>query len=149
MAFERFTRDARATVAAAHREALEAGDLAVEAEHLLLALAARREFQALGLDRGTIVEALAREERRSLAAVGLDPTELEPIARAGRSPREPRFATSSKLALQRALAAAARRGDRRLEARHVLLGVLSAQHGRVPRALRIAEIDMDELRARL
>ena len=148
MAFERFTRDARATVVAARREALEAGDHAVEAEHLLLALAGRREFQALGLERDTLVEALAREERRSLAAVGLDLDEYEPAAPA-RARRDPRFATSSKLALQRALTAAGRRGDRRLEARHVLLGVLSAQHGRVPRALAIAEIDPAELSARL
>ena len=148
MAFERFTRDARATVAAARREALQAGDHSVEAEHLLLALAARPEFQALGLDRDSLVEALAREERRSLAAVGLEPDELEPGTPA-RGLREPRFATSSKLALQRALSAAARRGERRLEARHVLLGVLGAQHGRVPRALRIAEIDVEHLRGQI
>ncbi len=31
----------------------------------------------------------------------------------------------------------------------MLLGVLATEHGRVPRALRIADIDVDELRARI
>ncbi|HUA70176.1 MAG TPA: Clp protease N-terminal domain-containing protein [Solirubrobacteraceae bacterium] len=142
MAFERFTRDARAAVVAAREEARTTGRHTVESEHLLLALAARPEF---GLDRDQLADALALEEQRSLAAVGVDAAELEPRA-AGRSRHEPRFATSSKLALQRAVATAAKRGDRRLTAGHVLLGVLAAEHGRVPRALRIAEVDVDRLR---
>lgn len=145
MAFERFTRDARATVVAAREEARKSGQHSVESEHLLLALAARPEF---GIDRGRVAEALAHEEERSLAAVGVAADELEPSA-GGRPRRDPRFATSSKLALQRAVAVAAKRGDRRLTAGHVLLGVLAAKHGRVPRALRIAGIDVDELRARV
>jgi len=44
--------------------------------------------------------------------------------------------------------AAAQRGDERLDAGHVLLGLLAAGHGRVPRALRIADIDAEVLRAR-
>ena len=145
MAFERFTRDARAAVIAAREQAQTSGQRTVESEHLLLALAARPEF---GLDRDQLAGAFAQEEERSLAAVGVAAGELEPRA-GGRSRLEPRFATSSKLALQRAAAAAAKRGDRRLTAGHVLLGVLAAEHGRVPRALRIAEIDVDELRARI
>jgi ATP-dependent Clp protease ATP-binding subunit ClpA len=146
--FERFTQEARATVREARDEALSAGDDAIEAEHLLLALAGRSEFQELGLDRDRLVEALAEEERRSLAAVGVDLDALEPPP-AIRTSRDPRFATSSKLALQRAVAGVARRGDRRLEARDVLFGVLAAQHGRVVRALRIAEIDVERLRAQI
>ena len=145
MAFERFTKDARAAVVAAREEARGSGDHSVESEHLLLALAARPEF---GLDRDLIADALDREEEQSLAAVGVAAADLEPL-RPGRARRDPRCATSSKLALQRAVAAAAKRGDRRLSAGHVLLGVLAAEHGRVPRALRIAEIDVDELRTRV
>jgi ATP-dependent Clp protease ATP-binding subunit ClpA len=148
MAFERFTRDARATVKAAHAEARLAGHHTIEAEHLLLALATRSEFRALGLDHDRLTQALAEEEERSLASVGLDFAALE-SGPAPRAPREPRFATSSKLALERALKAAARRGEKRLDARHVLLGVLTAKQGRVPRTLRIAELDVDELRARI
>ena len=145
MAFERFTRDARASVVAAREEARASGQHTVESAHLLLALAARPEF---GLDRGRLADALAHEEEQSLAAVGVAAGDLEPGA-GGRARREPRFATSSKLALQRAVAIATKRGDRRLDAGHVLLGVLAAQHGRVPRALRIAGIDVEDLRARL
>ncbi len=145
MAFERFTRDARAAVVAAREEARSSGQHTVESEHLLLALAARPEF---GLDRDHLVDALTHEEEQSLAAVGVAASELEPRTR-GRARREPQFATSAKLALTRAMAGAAKRGDRRLSAGHVLLGVIAAEHGRVPRALRIAEIDVDELRARI
>jgi ATP-dependent Clp protease ATP-binding subunit ClpA len=146
--FERFTKDARATVRDARREALAAGDDTIEAEHLLLALAVRDEFHALGLDRDALAQALAEENRRSLASVGVNLEEIEPPA-ATRARRDPRFATSSKLALHRALSAAQKRGDRHLGAGHVLLGVLSAQHGRAARALRIAEIDVDSLRAQI
>jgi ATP-dependent Clp protease ATP-binding subunit ClpA len=145
MAFERFTRDARAAVVAAREEARTSGQHTVESEHLLLALAARPEF---GLHRQRLVDALAHEEEQSLAAVGVAASELEPRTRS-RAGREPQFATSSKLALHRAVGAAAKRGDRRLTAGHLLLGVIAAEHGRVPRALRIADINVDDLRARI
>jgi ATP-dependent Clp protease ATP-binding subunit ClpA len=145
MAFERFTRDARAAVVAAREEARARGQHTVESEHLLLALAARPDF---GLDRDRLLDALAHEEEQSLASVGVAASALEPPTR-GRARREPQFATSSKLALQRAVAAAAKSGDRRLTAGHVLLGVIAAEHGRVPRALRIAEVNVDDVRARI
>jgi ATP-dependent Clp protease ATP-binding subunit ClpA len=146
--FERFTKDARVTVRDARREALSAGEDTIEAEHLLLALAGRDEFRALGLDHERLSEALAEENRRSLASVGVSLDEIEPPA-ATRARREPHFATSSKLALHRALGVAKKRGDRHLDAGHVLLGVISAEHGRAARALRIAEIDVDVLRAQI
>jgi ATP-dependent Clp protease ATP-binding subunit ClpA len=146
--FERFTNDARMTVRDARREALAAGDDTIEAEHLLLALAGREKFRVLGLDHDRLAEALADEDRRSLASVGVNLGEIEPPPPT-RARREPRMATSSKLALHRALGAAKRRGDRHLDAGHVLLGVLSAEHGRAARALRIAEIDVDALRAQI
>jgi ATP-dependent Clp protease ATP-binding subunit ClpA len=148
MAFERFTPDARAAVLGAREQARTLGHHTVESEHLLLALAARPEFHALGLDHDELATALAQEAERSLAAVGVAAGELEPAVGA-RAPRKLQFATSAQLALQRAAAVAAARGDRRLHAGHVLLGVLAAQNGRVPRALRIAGVDVDELRAQL
>ena len=63
MAFERFTKDARAAVLGARQEARSTGQRTVESEHLLLALAARPE---LGLDRDRLAEALAQEEEQSL-----------------------------------------------------------------------------------
>ena len=148
MAFERFTRDARAAVVGAREQARAQGHHDVEAEHLLLFLAGRPEFQALGLDRDRLADALATEEERSLAAVGVAAGELEPSV-AARAPRKLQFATSAKLSLQRAMKVAAARGDRRLTAGHVLLGVLGAERGRVSRALQIAQIDVDDLRARI
>ena len=148
MAFERFTSDARAAVVGAREQAHTLGHHTVESEHLLLALASRPEFDALGLHHDELANALAQEEERSLAAVGLAVGELE-LAVAARAPRKLQFATSAKLALQRALAIALARGDRRLDAGHVLLGVLAAQHGRVPRVLQIAGIDAEELRTQL
>jgi ATP-dependent Clp protease ATP-binding subunit ClpA len=78
--------------------------------------------------------------------VNIDEIDPPPATRAR---REPRMATSAKLALHRALSAAKRRGDRHLDAGHVLLGVLTAEHGRAARALRIAEIDVDALREQI
>jgi len=149
MAFERFSKDARAVVLAATREeARLRGSGAAEAEHLLLALSAHPSLKGLGLDHDRIEWALAEEEARSLAAVGVAaddsqwPTGLVPQGRTT-------LATSAKLALGRALVSARRRGERRIQVEHLLRGVLAADHGRVPRALRIAGLDADELRAQL
>jgi ATP-dependent Clp protease ATP-binding subunit ClpA len=148
MAFERFTRDARTAVVAAHEEAVIDGRAVVEAEHLLLALAPHPGVEDLGLDRADLIAALTLEEERSLAAVGVAAADFAAPAIGRRSGR-PRLATSTKVALERALAAAAQRGDRRITVRHLLAGVVAAEHGRVPRALRLAEINVPELRARL
>ena len=149
MAFERFTKNARAIVrAASQEEAQTQGTGAVQAEHLLLALSGHPTLQHLDLDHDRIEQALIQEEERSLASVGIASGDFEaPTPSAAR--QRTRLATSAKLALQRALMAAQRRHDRRIEAHHLLLGVLAADHGRVPRALDIAGIDLVELRARL
>ena len=122
--FERFTKDARRVVEAARSEACDAGSATIEAEHLLVALARRPH------------PALAGERAASLAAAGVD---WDVPARPSRA--EPRFATSAKLALERSLSAAVARHDRRLTSDHVLLGVLEAEVGTVPRALELAGID--------
>jgi ATP-dependent Clp protease ATP-binding subunit ClpA len=148
MAFQRFTKDARAAVLAACQEAGSSGRSAVEAEHLLLALTARPDLHKLGLDRAELVDALAQEEERSLAAVGIAGADFDlPATRRGNS--TPKLATSAKLALQRGSVIAGKSGERRIQASHVLGGVLAAEHGRVPRALQIAGIDIDELRSQI
>ena len=148
MAFERLTKDARALIAAAPREQESVGgDGTVGAEHLLLALTADPALRDLGLDHDELVAALVREEEESLASVGLSADAWPPPAL--RRLSSPRLATSMKLALERALTTAVRRGERRITTRHLLLGVLAAEHGRVPRALALAEIDVPALRASL
>jgi ATP-dependent Clp protease ATP-binding subunit ClpA len=141
--FERFTRDARAIVVAARDEAASQGRPRVEAEHLLLALADRG---TAGLDRDAIADALHDEQRRSLAAVGveLDAFDLADARPAAATARLP-FGTSAKTALERTLRAAVERRDRRIEAPHVLLGLLGAEAGTVPRALALAGLDAEQL----
>jgi ATP-dependent Clp protease ATP-binding subunit ClpA len=149
MALERFTKDARAVVLTAAQEvARSRGADAVAAEDLLLALATHPSLLRVGLDRDQIAEALCREEERSLAGVGIASGGFDTPAER-REARKPALATSAKLALQRALTAARGAGDRRIQAHHLLLGVLAAEHGRVPRALQLAGIDVAELRTRI
>lgn len=146
--FERFATDARTAVHAAWKEAQAAGESAVEAEHLLLALSLKAEIRRLGLDHDELVQALAAEEERSLAAVGIDRAEYDlPVS--ARRARDAKLGASAKLAIQRALSVTAKRGQRRITAPNLLLGVLGAEHGRAPRALRLAGIDVPDLRARL
>ncbi|WP_249019720.1 Clp protease N-terminal domain-containing protein [Conexibacter sp. S30A1] len=145
--FERFASDTRTSVEAARKEAQAAGVTAIEAEHLLLALSRRPEARKLGLDHDEIADALALEEERSLAAVGIDRSQYDLTGSAARG--DAKLGTSAKLAIERALRITAKRGQRRLTALNLLLGVISAEHGRVPRALELAGIDIHELRARL
>ena len=56
------------------------------------------------------------------------------------------MAASGKLVLERALKAAAGRGQ--IQPGHLLLGVLAAQAGTVPRALALAGVDQGDLAAR-
>jgi ATP-dependent Clp protease ATP-binding subunit ClpA len=149
MAFERLALDVRAVVlAASQEEARSLGSATIEAEHLLLALTAHPSLQHLGLDHDHIEQALAQEEERSLAAVGITAGDFDVPAPQAIT-RRPKLATSAKLALPRALTAAVRRGDRRIGPHHLLHGVLAADRGRVPRALQIAGIDIDDLRTKL
>jgi len=144
--FQRFVADARDTASLAQEIARRVASPTIEAEHILLALAEGRDAatQAIladaGLDPEGVREALERENERSLAAVGVSPHafDLPPPARLVKSPR---WAASAKLALERSLKVASARDDRRIEPSHILLGVLEAPVGTVPRALEGAGID--------
>jgi ATP-dependent Clp protease ATP-binding subunit ClpA len=149
MAAVRFTKDARTFVLIrAREEALGRGEDVIEAEHLMLAVADHPDLRDLGLDRERLVAALAEEEQRSLAVVGVSAGEFD-LSCTARRPRKAKLATSSKLALHRAVKLAVGRGERRVSAQHLLWGVLVAEHGRVPRALQMAGVDVDGLRRRL
>jgi ATP-dependent Clp protease ATP-binding subunit ClpA len=146
MAAVRFTKDARTFVLThAREEALGRGEDVIEAQHLMLAVADHPDLRDLGLDRERLVAALAEEEQRSLAAVGVSSGEFD-LSCTARRPRKAKLAASSKLALHRAVKLAVGRGERRVSAHHVLWGVLAADLGRVPRALQLAGVDIDELR---
>jgi ATP-dependent Clp protease ATP-binding subunit ClpA len=154
MARTRLAADVREGVLfEAKDEARRAGHGAVEAEDLLLALSKQPDIKVLGLEYSKLQEALAEEEQRCLASVGVVVSPFEP----SRKPRATRrsawmgmgLSTSAKNALVRALRESARGGYKELTSRHLLLGLIAAEQGRVPRALRIAGIDSEELRSRI
>jgi D-alanyl-D-alanine carboxypeptidase len=147
--FERFVREARMVALEATSVAAGLGSDSVEAEHLLVSLAAGNTpagaaLRDAGLDAPELRDAIRRDFERSLAHVGIDGIDL-PAARC-RSGR-PSWGTSAKQGLERALAEAKRRGDRHIGPEHVLLGLLRAEHGAVPRILAAEGIDKDELAA--
>jgi len=150
---ERFVGEAREVVAAARDEARAAGSAAVEAEHLLLALAAPGSglagevLAAAGLGPPELRAALDAEWVASLRAAGV--TMAPPPPPPAPATRVPRWGTSAKDALARGLGAAQARGDRRIGPGHVLLGVLGAREGTVPRALAGAGVPPADLAARV
>jgi ATP-dependent Clp protease ATP-binding subunit ClpA len=135
------------------REAHQDGSATVEAQHLLLAIAAEREatthqvLTSVGLDRGAIRDALDREFEHSLSAAGVSRADftLPPASKAPERPKH--LGASVRLALQRSVASAGRRKD--LQPAHLLLGILQAQVGTVPRALALAGVDRAVLMARV
>jgi ATP-dependent Clp protease ATP-binding subunit ClpA len=138
MAVVRFTEQARAIVKQAEKEAEAAGSPTLEAEHLLLALTgehgteARDVLASVGLDRDGTRAALDREFRQSLAAAGVTlPAGGLPAASRDQGHRV-RWAASAKL----------------VRPGHLLLAVLGARAGTVPRALALASVDQGDLAAR-
>jgi D-alanyl-D-alanine carboxypeptidase len=134
-------------------EAHEDGSAAIEAHHLLLALAAEREggahevLTSAGLGRRAIREALDHEYERSLETVGVSAGAFG-LLPAGRLPARPtKLGATGKLALERGFATVSRKKD--LRPGHVLLGILLAEVGTVPRALTLAGIDRDDLTGRV
>lgn len=147
------TLDLRKTVGLARDEARAQGSARIEAEHLLLALAAQpqlsagRLLRAEGLTADAVRQALDLEFARSLGAVGislhgfaLPDTRLSFL---GTLP----MGRSAKLAWQRAIQARAGRGRdrRRFDSLHLLIGILAAESGTVARALAMSGFDRQAL----
>lgn len=130
----------------AGQEARDDGSAAVEAHHLLLALAALADpttRQLLGLDYEGVRAALDREFEQSLAAVGVTMSAGPSSPRPGTPP----LGATVKLAMERGLASVRRKRD--LRPVHLLLGVAQARAGTVPRALAIAGVDPADLTQRI
>jgi ATP-dependent Clp protease ATP-binding subunit ClpA len=148
----RLAADARPLIASAEAQARTRMSPSIEAEHLLLALADARATDAggvladAGLSRTTIDEALDREFAASLSVAGV----RVDVASLGVPSREPqrtlRLGASFRSAMERSVAAAA--GSRRVRPAHLLLGVLGAEVGTVPRALDLAGVDRGDLEQR-
>jgi ATP-dependent Clp protease ATP-binding subunit ClpA len=118
----------------------------IEAEHMLLALAADKESDAArllreaGVDHERLASALREEHHRTLAFAGINvPAKVLAQATEIESPLS--FGTSAKAAVRRALTGARHERRGRLRSADLLAGILEAELGTVPRALAIAGID--------
>lgn len=149
--FERFTEAARAVVVEAESLAVELGSAAITPVHLLYGCAeirdetAGRPLRDAGLTAAVIRAALPREGEQpidpdALRAIGVDydgiraateetfgPGALDGAADrrspAGRR-RKPRFTPEAKRSLEQSLRVAVELHSRRIQAGHLLLGVL-------------------------
>jgi ATP-dependent Clp protease ATP-binding subunit ClpA len=135
-------------------EARKEASATIEAHHLLLAIAAEPEpstqeiLTSAGLDYRAIRAALDREFEHSLSAAGVSRAAADlPRPQPSSAPEHPKPGSSFKLAMERGVASAARKRD--LRPAHLLLGIMEAQVGTVPRALALAGIDRADLRARV
>ena len=150
--FERFVRDARLAALEATSVAAGLGSSSVEAEHLLISIASTRSTAGLalrdaGLEPQELRDAIQRDFERVLENVGIDASGVDLTAMCRRT--KPGWGASAKQGLERALAEAKRRGDRKVGCEHILRGLLAAEHGAVPRILAAEGIDRDELTGRL
>jgi ATP-dependent Clp protease ATP-binding subunit ClpA len=136
-------------------EARREGAKLIEAEHMLLALAANADSDAgrllieSGLDYERLSSALREEHRRTLAFAGMSAPDEKLVEATGLDSTPP-LGTSAKAAVRRALIGSRHdRGRRgRLRATDLLAGILEAEFGTVPRALAIAGIDRSGLISR-
>jgi ATP-dependent Clp protease ATP-binding subunit ClpA len=138
--FDRYLED---VIERATREAEADGSSTVEAHHLLLAIAASDDSE-LGLDRVALRSALDREFTHSLAAAGVRLSGDVPPPSPSSSPT---LGATARTALERGLAVVGRKQDARPA--HLLIGILSAEVGTVPRALSLAGVDRTAVIARL
>jgi ATP-dependent Clp protease ATP-binding subunit ClpA len=135
-------------------EARRDGARFIEAEHALLALTAAdneagRLLVEAGLDHERLAAALRDERRQSLAFAGVKP--LAQGAAVREADRPLFLGTSAKAALKRALGEHHRERSRRrgrLGSTDLLIGLLLAELGTVPRALALAGVDREALIAK-
>jgi ATP-dependent Clp protease ATP-binding subunit ClpA len=126
-----FDRYLKTMLDQAAAEARLDGSATVEAEHLLLAVAADQDstpgrvLASAGLDKGAIRAALDREFDGSLGAAGVARSAFDGLPPATPNPGHVPHPA------------------------HLLLGILQAQVGTVPRALAAAGIDRADLIARV
>jgi ATP-dependent Clp protease ATP-binding subunit ClpA len=133
-------------------EARKDGARFIEAEHVLLALAASdteagRLLVEAGLDHAVLIGAFQDERRRTLAFASVEPLTGKLVE----TDRPVTLGTSAKTALRRAIHASHREHSRRsrVATTDLLVGILQAELGTVPRALAIAGIDRAALIARV
>jgi hypothetical protein len=163
--FERFTDEARWAVTVAQEEARALRAPRIEPVHLLLALTrepgrAGRILRDAGVDHARLQAAVVRADPLdgdALAAVGIDLDQVRAAAEAAFGPgaldrgqRMPAghipFADPSKQVLVETVRLVGRRRVHRIDAGHVLFGVLAVADPLVDRLLHQLGTDLDTLR---
>lgn len=140
-------------VAAAQAEAHILGAKAIEAEHLLLAIANQPDTPAgetlhrFGLPYERLIELIGGERARSLAFIGIDPAEYGLAARPQSSGKLP-LATSSKQVLSKVVHDANWQRSK-LNVSELLRAIVSVQAGTVARLLAMARVDRADLLTQL
>jgi ATP-dependent Clp protease ATP-binding subunit ClpA len=130
------------------------GSATIEAEHVLLALAAleHTEITSLlaeaGLTPLLIQRALDQEWEQGLAVAGVR-IDVATLPRPTPDPdRRPRIGESTVQVLKRATACSSALGGGRIGVGHILIGLLDADRSRVARALDAAGVDRVALRTK-
>jgi ATP-dependent Clp protease ATP-binding subunit ClpA len=127
----RFDPDARAQVLRfASDEAARDGHRRIGTHHLLLGLLrdpTSEATRAVGADLRSARAASLDLDMAALAAVGVDATPADLAAPTIRTRRRPPFTAGARAALARGVRAARAAKARRVEPRHLLLGVLGCQ----------------------
>jgi ATP-dependent Clp protease ATP-binding subunit ClpA len=149
------TRPVTKILGLARAEAVADQSPTIEAEHLLLALSGPEAGEAhlllteAGLDHGAIQRALAADIERSLASVGVQLGKSGLPSASFFPGKKVHVGASTKWALHRAVVASKAHRASEIEPVYLLLGVLNARLGTVPRALDLAGIDRPALIARI
>jgi hypothetical protein len=99
-------------------------------------------LEPAGLDRGAVRAALDREFEHSLSAVGVSSRTYD-LPAPSKGSTHPKMGASAKLVVERAFSSVPRKKD--LRPAHLLLGLLRAEVGTVPRALALAGADRADL----
>jgi ATP-dependent Clp protease ATP-binding subunit ClpA len=130
------------------------GSATIEAEHVLLALAAleHTEITSLlaeaGLTPLLLQRALDQEWEQGLAVAGVR-IDVATLPRPTPDPdRRPRIGESTVQVLKRATACSSALGGGRIGVGHILIGLLDADRSRVARALDAAGVDRVALRTK-
>jgi ATP-dependent Clp protease ATP-binding subunit ClpA len=164
--FERFTEEARWVVVHAQEEARDLRAERIEPVHLLLALSrdpgrGGTALRAAGVESDRLRAAIARSRKDldadALAAVGIDLDAVRSAAEEAFGPGaldrgrpmptgHMPFADESKRVLEQTLRYVTRRKDKRIDSRHVLVGVLAVADPTVTRVLQQLGTDPDVLR---
>jgi D-alanyl-D-alanine carboxypeptidase len=146
-----FGKYVRAILADAAHEARSDRSNTLEAQHVLLAMAAQPQtipghlLASVGLDHDGLRAALDREFEHSLSAAGVSRSTFN-LPRPSDDPdRNVQLGASVRLAMERSVVGVGK-GP---QPAHLLLGILQAQVGTVPRALALAGVDRADMMLRV